>query len=328
MKTNRKVIIQAAVVLAGIVLMGVKFAAWWLTNSNAILTDALESIINVVAGFFALYSLWLAAKPRDLNHPYGHGKIEFLAAGFEGSLIFTAGVLIIGKAIYNLRYPQEIQAMDLGLVMTAFSGGLNFFMGYKLVREGRKERSLTLESDGHHLLSDAYSSAGILLGMGLYVLLGFVWLDSLTALLFGLFILYTGFRLMRGAISGMMDEADPELIRPLVNIMEQHRKENWIDVHNLRIIRYGASIHIDGHLTVPWYFTVEQGHAEVKQLEQLIQKNQSSQVELFIHADPCRPPMACQICIKTDCQHRLTANERIVPWTTEHLLFHRNHQEI
>jgi cation diffusion facilitator family transporter len=328
MKANRKVIIQASVVLAGIVLMGVKFAAWWLTNSNAILTDALESIINVVAGFFALYSLWLASKPRDENHPYGHGKIEFLAAGFEGSLIFTAGVLIIGKAAYNLRYPQEIQAMDLGLVLTAFSGGLNYIMGYMLVREGKKERSLTLESDGHHLLSDAYSSAGIILGMGLYLLLGFVWLDSLTALLFGVFILYTGYRLMRGAISGIMDEADPTLIYPLVQIMEQHRKENWIDVHNLRIIRYGASIHIDGHLTVPWYFTVEQGHAEVKQLEQVIQQQQGAPVELFIHADPCRPPLACKICIKSDCQHRHSANERVVHWTPEHLLFHRNHHEI
>ncbi len=323
-----KVNIQAVVVLVGILLMGIKFYAWWLTNANAILTDALESIINVVAGFFALYSLWLASKPRDQNHPYGHGKVEFLAAGFEGSLIFTAGVLIIGKAGYNLVYPQQIQDLDWGLLLTAFSGGINFIMGTLLVRVGHRERSVTLEADGRHLLSDAYSSAGILIGMGLLLWTGLNWLDSVTALLFGIFILYTGYQLMRGAISGIMDEADPALIAPLVRIMEQHRTENWIDVHNLRVIRYGTSIHIDGHLTVPWYFTVEEGHAEVKKLETLIQTAHGAQVELFIHADPCRPPLACAICIKADCQHRLSAHERVVPWTQEHLLFHRNHQEL
>lgn len=124
--------------LGGLVLLLAKFWAWWLTNSNAILTDALESIINVVAGGFALFSLWLSAQPRDENHPYGHGKIEFLAAGFEGALILLAGLLILYKSVYNLVHPQPLQQLDLGILLVAISGLANFFLGSWLKREGKK----------------------------------------------------------------------------------------------------------------------------------------------------------------------------------------------
>lgn len=319
---------QLWVVAIGIFLMALKFLAWWITNSNAILTDALESIINVVAGFFALYSIGLTAKPKDADHPYGHGKIEFLAAGFEGALIAVAGLLILGKSAYNLIYPQPLEKIDIGLAITAFSGLINFGLGYWLVGRGKNTRSLTVESEGKHLLSDAYSSAGILVGMGLLWFTGASWLDSVTAMIFGLFILFTGYKLLRASVSGIMDEADPEVIQHLVDILERHRRANWVDIHNLRVIRYGADIHVDCHLTVPWYFTVEQGHDEVKRLEALIQSESPMPVELFIHADPCRPPMACSICTKPDCSERKAPMEKAVPWTLDHLLFLRNHQEL
>lgn len=320
--------IQIIAVGVGLVLMAIKFFAWWLTNSNAILTDALESIINVVAGLFAVYSLILASKPKDANHPYGHGKIEFLAAGFEGGLIALAGAIIIGKSVYNLVFPQALQQLDLGLVLTAFSGAVNFGLGRYMVARGRKTHSMTLQAEGKHLLSDAYSTVGLLVGIGLLLLTGAQWLDSVTAILFGGIILYTGFKLLRGAISGIMDEADLEIIAPLVEIMARRRHPNWIDIHNLRVIRYGAAIHIDCHLTVPWYFNVEQGHAEVKSLESLIQQECPMPVELFIHADPCRPPLACSICMKADCDQRQAPMEREVPWTSENLLYVKNHQSI
>jgi len=319
---------QIWVVVIGILLMGIKFFAWGVTNSNAILTDAIESIINVAAGFFALYSISLTAKPKDENHPYGHGKIEFIAAGFEGGLIAVAGLLIVLKSVYNLVYPQVLEQIDFGLAITAFSGFINFGLGAWMVRRGKISRSLTVQSEGRHLLSDAYSSVGILVGMGLLWLTGAAWLDSATAIVFGFFILYTGYKLLRSAVSGIMDEADPEVIQHLVNIMERNRRVNWVDIHNLRVIRYGADIHVDCHLTVPWYFSVEQGHEEVKRLEALIQAESPMPVELFIHADPCRPPLACALCKKADCTQRKTPFLEEVPWTLKHLLFPRNHQEL
>ncbi len=320
--------IQVFVVCAGIVLMALKFFTWWLTNSNAVLTDALESIINVVAGLFAVYSLVLTSKPKDANHPYGHGKIEFLAAGFEGGLIALAGLIIIGKSCYNLVFPQPIQKIDIGLALTAVSGMVNFALGYILLGQGQRAHSLTLQADGKHLLSDAYSSAGILIGMGLLWFTGAHWLDSATALAFGLIILYTGYRLLRSAISGIMDEADLEIIERVVEVMAKHRHPNWVDIHNLRVIRYGAAIHIDCHLTVPWYFNVEQGHAEVKSLELLIQRESPVPVELFIHADPCRPPLACSICAKSDCAERQAPLRRQIPWSLPNLLYVKNHQDL
>lgn len=320
--------LQFVAVGIGIVLMGVKFFAWWLTNSNAILTDALESIINVVAGMFALYSLHITSLPKDANHPYGHGKVEFLAAGFEGGLILLAGLLIVGKGGYNLVFPQELEKIDIGLVLTAFSGFVNYGLGYFVLRQGKKSHSHTLQADGKHLLSDAYSSVGILVGMLLLYFTGATWLDNLTAIIFGLVILYTGLQLLRTSVSGIMDEAEPEIIRHLVDIMRQNRRDNWVDIHNLRAIRYGSAIHIDCHLTVPWYFTVEQGHNEVKLLETLVQKDNPTQVELFVHADPCRPPLACSICRKADCTRRQAAFERDVPWSLESLQYLRNHQEL
>ncbi len=320
--------LQIVAVCIGVALMAIKFFAWWLTNSNAILTDALESIINVVAGFFAIYSLMLTAKPKDANHPYGHGKIEFLAAGFEGGLIFLAGLIIFGKSVYNLVFPQPLQKLDIGLVLTAFSGAVNFTLGRFMVIRGGATHSMTLQAEGKHLLSDAYSSAGLLTGIGLLLLTGAQWLDSVTAIVFGGIILYTGYKLLRGAISGIMDEADLDIIAPLVGVMAKHRHSNWIDIHNLRVIRYGAAIHIDCHLTVPWYFNVEQGHAEVKSLESLIQAESPVPVELFIHADPCRPPAACGICSKLDCDHRQAPFEKEIPWNLENLLYVKNHQDL
>jgi cation diffusion facilitator family transporter len=319
---------QIWAVVIGVILMSIKFFAWWLTNSNAILTDALESIINVLAGLFAVFSLVITAKPKDANHPYGHGKIEFIAAGFEGGLIALAGLIIIGKSFYNLVFPQPLDRLDIGLVLTAFSGLANFVLGYFLVRQGKKSHSLTLQADGKHLLSDAYSSAGLLVGIALLMLTGAAWLDSLTAVAFGLVILYTGFRLLRSSVSGIMDEADPDIILPLVKVLAEHRQPNWVDVHNFRVIRYGASMHVDCHLTVPWFFSVEQGHYEVKQLETVIQSANPVPVELFIHADPCRPPAACGICLKEDCTHRQAPFETTIPWTLENLLFERNHQDL
>lgn len=315
---------QLWALILGIALMAIKFIAWWFTNSNAVLSDALESIINVVAGAFALYSLVIAAQPRDHNHPYGHGKIEFVSAGFEGALIFLAGISIIGKAIYNLQFPQPIGALDIGVILTVVTGGFNYMMGIYLERRGRKVESTIMVASGKHLQSDAWSSLGLIIGLGLVWATGWYVLDSVIAILFALLIIYTGYGLVRSAMAGIMDETDTALVAEIVEQLHAHRSPHWIDIHNLRVIKYGAHLHIDCHMTVPWYFTTREAHQEVEALERLVNDNRENPVELFIHIDPCMPN-SCPLCMKEDCAYRKHVFERRVEWTMENVVVNERH---
>ena len=315
---------QLWALILGIALMAIKFIAWWFTNSNAVLSDALESIINVVAGAFALYSLVIAAQPRDHNHPYGHGKIEFVSAGFEGALIFLAGISIIGKAIYNLQFPQPIGALDIGVILTVVTGGFNYMMGIYLERRGRKVESTIMVASGKHLQSDAWSSLGLIIGLGLVWATGWYVLDSVIAILFALLIIYTGYGLVRSAMAGIMDETDTALVAEIVEQLQAHRSPHWIDIHNLRVIKYGAHLHIDCHMTVPWYFTTREAHQEVEALERLANDNRENPVELFIHIDPCMPN-SCPLCMKEDCAYRKHVFEKRVEWTMENVVVNERH---
>ncbi|MCB0586665.1 MAG: cation transporter [Phaeodactylibacter sp.] len=317
---------QSLALALGIALMAIKFLAWWLTNSNAILTDAMESIINVVAAAFGLYSLILAAKPRDSNHPYGHGKVEFISAGFEGALIFLAGIAIWMKAGYNIVYPQPLFQLDVGLGITAIAGAINYGAGFLLEKRGEHTNSLIMEASGKHLKSDAYSSAGLIIGLGLVILTGIPLLDNLLALLFGGVIMFTGFRLVRRSVAGIMDEADYQLIDEMVDTLHRNRRDSWIDVHNFRVIKYGPTLHIDCHMTVPWYFDTRQSHGEVKNVESLLGAHSTVPVEFFIHVDPCDPPRNCRICQMKNCPERQAPSELRVEWTLENIMKNAQHE--
>ncbi len=284
---SESVRLQVFVVLVGVLLLAAKFVAFFLTNSNAILTDALESIINVVAGLVSLYSLIISARPKDLNHPYGHGKIEFIAATLEGSLILIAGGAIIFKSIYNFFHPVTLHQLDVGIILTGVAGLINFVVGYTTERKGKHNKSMILEAGGKHLKSDAYSTAGILIGLLLIYLTGQVWLDSVVAILFGGIICFTAYRILRASVAGIMDEADYELLQRIVKVLNENRRENWIDIHNLRVIKYGSTLHIDCHLTVPWYLNVREAHDEVEAVGRLVREKIDPSIELFVHTDPC-----------------------------------------
>lgn len=301
-----------------------KFLAWWLTGSNGILSDALESIINVIAGGVALFSIGFAARPKDANHPYGHGKIEFISAGFEGTLIGIAGLGIIGKSIYNFFYPEPLESLDLGIILTAATGTINYLMGYLLLQRGKQSWSVLLQASGKHLMTDGYSSLGLITGLLLIHFTGLQELDNLIAIIFGVIIIVSGFKLLRSSIAGILDEADEALIRHLVEILHKKRHPNWIDIHNFRIIKYGNALHIDCHLSLPWYFSIREAHLEVKQLEQLINENLDQPVEIFIHTDPCSP-QSCKICSKSDCTHRCHAFEQQLEWTLDNIVKDERH---
>ena len=270
---------QKVVTITAVILFFVKISAWYLTGSVAVLTDALESIINILSGFVGLYSLYLSARPRDYNHPYGHGKVEFVSAAIEGVLVISAGLIIIYEATLNLNQPHLIKRLDFGIFLVAASAVINFIVGFIAVQKGRKNNSLPLIASGRHLQSDTYSTIGIILGLVLIAATGYFWLDSVVALVFAAIIIFTGIKILRSSLAGIMDEADDKLLSEVVSYLNSMRQENWVDLHNLRIIKYGSILHLDCHLTVPWFLNVNEAHKEVEVLSMLLRSKYGSSVE-------------------------------------------------
>lgn len=317
--------VQKAIVVISILLFFAKMVAWFLTNSVAILTDALESTVNVVAGLIGLYSLSVSAKPRDMDHPYGHGKAEFISAAVEGTLIMVAGIIIIYEAISNLFLPAALKKLDWGILLVAATALVNYIAGSYCVKVGRKNSSLALIASGKHLRSDTYTTIGIVAGLILLYYTEVIWIDSAVAIIFAFIIIYTGYRIIRTSLAGIMDQADEQLLKELIVSLNENRNANWIDLHNLRIIKYGAVLHMDCHLTVPWYFNVHQAHDEVDDLSGLVRKKFGESVELFVHSDGCLD-FSCPICIKSDCPVRKHALVEKVDWTMENILSNKKHQ--
>ncbi|HEY3401882.1 MAG TPA: cation diffusion facilitator family transporter [Ohtaekwangia sp.] len=315
---TKNISVQRWVAIISVVLLLIKLGAYFLTHSVAILTDALEGIVNVVAGFIGLYSLYIAAKPRDADHPYGHGKVEFISAALEGSMISIAGSLIIYESIKNLLTPEPLRQLDIGILLIAFAGAANYVMGSICVRTGKKNNSMALIASGKHLQSDTYSTLGILTGLAILYFTNIYWLDSVVAIVFSLIILYTGYKIIRSSIAGIMDEADTQLLNKTVVMLNENRRENWIDLHNLRIIKYGSVLHLDCHLTVPWYLNVHEAHREIDALSSLVKKEFGNSLEMFVHSDGCLD-FSCRICSKGECNVRKHAFEKKVEWTVENI---------
>jgi len=316
--------IQLTIVIIGILLMGIKFFAWWITDSNALLTDALESIVNVVAGAFTLYSLYLSLKPVDADHPYGHGKVEYIAAGIEGSLIGIAGISMIVKATIDFDSNPTILALDFGILLAAAAGIINFIMGMVLVNKGKKSRSLAMIAGGKHLKSDGYTSAGMIAGLLIVFFTNELWLDNVIAISLGLILLYTCLQIIRKAIAGIMDETDMDMIEEVVLVLNQNRKSNWIDIHNLRVIKYGTSFHIDCHVTLPWYLNLRQAHDEMDEIQRIVEAGLKTRVEFFIHNDPCLPS-SCSICTIADCKVRENDFIGKMEWNPNKLMQNQKH---
>lgn len=323
-QANENFKFQRIIAIVGIILFLVKLYAWYVTNSVAILTDALESTINVIAGLIGLYSLYLSSLPKDQNHPYGHGKVEFISASIEGTLISIAGVVIMYEAIGELQNPKTIEKLDLGLILVSITAVINYLLGYYALKKGKKNNSLALIASGKHLQTDTYSTIGIVVGLIIFYFTKIAWVDSVTALLFAAFIIYTGYKILRESISGIMDETDELLLKEVVDFLSEQRRENWIDLHNLRIIKYGSTLHFDCHMTVPWYFNIEEGHKEVDALEDAVKNYFGDRIELFVHLDACKE-YSCNICCKTDCPVRKHPFQEKIKWTMQNVSLNKKH---
>ena len=321
---RENLLIQKIVVAVAVLLFAIKIVAYLITHSVSVLTDAMESIANVGAGFIGLFSLYISAQPKDQNHPYGHGKAEFISAGVEGSLIIIAGAIIIYKSVEGILFPHEIHQLDQGMILIASTALVNYIVGYISVVRGKKNNSLALVASGKHLQSDTYSTLGIIAGLILIYFTKLAWLDSVIALIFAVVIMVTGYRILRSSIAGIMDEADIGLLEQMVEVLDKNRQENWVDLHNLRVIRYGGQLHVDCHLTVPWYLNVHEAHAEIEKLAKLIRTEFGTTIELFVHSDGCLY-FQCNICSKHDCAVRQKVFEHQVPWSTKNLLKDAKH---
>jgi cation diffusion facilitator family transporter len=323
--TKENFAFQKWIAFAGVVLFFVKLFAWYLTQSVTILTDMLESIVNVASGFIGLYSLYLASTPKDRNHPYGHGKVEFVSAGIEGGLITSAGILIILEAIGHLKNPPPLHQLDKGMGLLLLTAIANYLLGFLAIRKGKKNKSLALVAAGKHLQSDTYTTIGIVLGLILIYFTNIIWLDAVVAIIFALVIVFTGYKILRESLAGIMDEADSKLLEKVVEILEKNRRENWIDIHNFRIIKYGTTLHFDCHLTLPWYFDVREAHREVEELEDLVKAHFGQDLELFVHTDACQA-YSCVLCQKKECTQRSQDFEQTVVWTVENIIENKKHQ--
>lgn len=287
----------------GVLVLGAKLFAWRLTGSAAVLSDALESFVNVAAGALLLYSLWVSSQPADRNHPYGHGKVEFFSAGVEGTLIAIAALVILFEAVRALIEGPELQRIDLGLVLVSAATGLNLLLGLYLIRVGRRQHSLALVADGRHLIADVVTSAGVIVGLLLVRFTGIVIFDPIVALGVAMQILVTGWRLTRQAIGGLMDEADPVALAEMVEALSGQREPSWIDAHSLRAWRSGPVEHVDLHLVVPRYFDADRLHVIGQRVEGVLVGATGRPGEAIVHFDPCRP-RHCSGCAVDPCPVR------------------------
>lgn len=303
----------------GIFLLGAKLLAWHWTGSAAILSDALESIINVVAAGLALYTIVQGAKPPDEDHPYGHGKAEDFSAGVEGALIVLAACAILYHAIPRIFEPDELQRLDLGLVIIFAAGAANGLTGVYLIRQGRSTASQALVADGYHLITDTITSAGVVVGLLLVKLTGWAWLDPLAACAVALHILVAGLRLMREAVSRLMDEADEDLLEKIARRLQAVRPPEWIDVHQLRAWRSGDFRHVDLHLTLPRYWSLESSHDAQRELQEELIDPEELHGEVIVHLDPC-VPACCHFCEVEPCPVRGDAFVERQDWNRELLV--------
>lgn len=300
--------------VVGIGVFGAKLYAWRITGSAAVFSDALESIVNVVAAGFSLAAIRFAAEPPDAGHPYGHGKVEYLSAGFEGGLVSFAAIGIVLGAVDALVTGPTLEAIDVGLAITAAAGAVNLGLGAWLVRRGKAVGSPALVADGKHVLSDVWTTVGVLIGLGLVQLTGAMWLDPLAALAVGVLLATTGWGLVREATGGLLDAEDPELVRTLCASFHEDGVPGVILLHELRVIRSGRDLHIDCHAFAPSHWTVEQGHTATETLEQILVDATGLDGDLALHLDPCMRAH-CIKCDLPECPFRVEPFSARVPGT-------------
>jgi cation diffusion facilitator family transporter len=300
-KTRLRVIILSIVM--GIIIFGFKWIAYLVSESTALKSDAIESVVNIVAGLCALGAVLFAGKPADRDHPYGHGKIEDFSAVFEGGLISLAAALIAYEAFKSSLSGVHLKQLDLGLAVNFGAGTMNGIVGRILVRTGRQQKSRALEADGHHLLSDFYTTLGIAAGLVLVRFTGWTWLDPVLGLAVGALLAFTAFNLVKRSANALLDTEDPRMVAKIVRAAQAVRTPDIVAIHALRTLRIGRFTHIDIHVAVPEFYPVERAHELVEKFGEEAIRSSGIEGEFHAHVDPCER-LYCRGCAVEPCAVR------------------------
>jgi cation diffusion facilitator family transporter len=292
----------------GFVILIVKFLAYRVSNSAALQADAYESIVNVLAAGFGLYAVKAANEPADADHPYGHGKFEDLSGAVEGGSLAIASLMIFYESFKKMWMGPDFDDLSLGLIMNGLAGGANGLLGLYLVKRGRTLHSQAIVGDGQHVLSDFYSSIGVVGGLVIVYLTGWGWVDGLLGFAVGMIVMWQALSLLRTAISALTDKADPDLLQKIVKSINNQRGLDIITVHGVRVFRAGRTSHLDLHVVVPEFFDVRKAHNLVEAFGTRLIDDAGLHGECHSHIDPCFRKL-CKQCLVTGCPIRIQAFE-------------------
>jgi cation diffusion facilitator family transporter len=270
----------------GFAMLVMKCGAYWMTGSAAILSDAAESVVHVVGVGFASFSLWLSFQPPDKTHPYGHDRISFFSAGIEGGLIIAAAIFILIEAGPSLLSPEELPSLDIGTGLVALAGAINGFLGWYLVRTGKRRNNLILVANGKHVLTDTWTSIGVVGGLVLVLFTGYLRLDPLLAILVACNILWSGGHLVKQSLSGLMDQVDPEVDRTLRKILSEAEAEGYHGYHELRHRNTGRTYWVEVHLLFDGSLSLRDSHRVATRIESQVGEALEGRVIVTTHLEP------------------------------------------
>ncbi len=276
-------------IATAVVTIALKFGAYQVTGSVGLLSDAAESVVNLVAAFVALIALHVAAKPADVNHHFGHSKAEYFSAAVEGIMIFVAAVFIIVAAVRRFLHPVELEQVGIGLAISVVAAIVNGVVAVILIRAGRQHSSITLEADGKHLMTDVVTSVGVVFGVGLVALTGWLRLDPIVAFLVGCNIIITGWSLVRRSVDGLMDHTMSDADNARLTTLLARYASPGVTFHDIRTREAGHEKHVTMHVLVPGEWTVARGHDLLEEVEAAI-RAEFTHVEVVTHLEPIEDP--------------------------------------
>ena len=306
-RLKRKASIVSLVV--SLIVFLLKVFAYNQTKSTAVLSDALEGIVNVVAAAFALWVIYIASKPADEDHPYGHGKLEYFSASFEGGFVFFAAIAIFFESSKALMHGQNLKQLDFGIAIIVIAGLINLFLGLYLKSVGTKHKSEALVASGQHVLTDFWTSLAVIVGLLIVLFTGWTWVDPVMGILLSFHLAGTGFMIVRRSIGALMDEFDPEALESLASAIRKNRVEGFIDIHQMRVIRSGHFHHVDAHLVIPEFWNIAVAHEWSEDFENSIVRDYPFDGEFAFHLDPCKKSY-CEQCDLQNCPIRVKAFQK------------------
>lgn len=318
---SEKIRQQAALIslISSIVVLALKALAYYHTQSAAILSDALESVVNLLAALVALGVIIYASQPADREHPYGHGKMEYFSSAFEGGMIFFAALMILNEVVQYFFGENQPRELNQGIMIIFAATVVNLALGLYLRYVGRTQNSEALQASSAHVLSDCWTTAGVILGLFLVKWTGLNWLDPLVAVLVAINLGFEGIRIVKKALNALIDGMDTEALQNLSEAIKANQTDGVIDIHHVRSIRSGKFHHIDAHVVVPEFWDVKAVHAMTHDFEGQVVKSYKYDGEFAFHVDPCGQRF-CRSCRVSPCHIRKKEFEFNPDFSVEHLI--------